>query len=58
MNYFKFLDFKKNLKIGMSSIGKLYLVSALLQTAITCLYGSNISEFFELQPPSLQHYFQ
>ena len=22
VNYFKFLDFKKNLKIGMSSIGK------------------------------------
>ena len=48
MNYFKFLDFKKNLKIGMSSIGKLYLVSALLQNAITCLYGNNISEFFDL----------
>jgi len=37
VNYFKFLDFKKNLKIGMSSIGKLYLVSALLQNAITCM---------------------
>ncbi|XP_073228181.1 uncharacterized protein [Porites lutea] len=58
VNYFKFLDFKKNLKIGMSSIGKLYLVSALLQNAITCLYGNNISEFFDLQPPSLQYYFQ
>ena len=58
VNYFKFLDFKKNLKIGMSSIGKLYLVSALLQNAITCLYGNNISEFLELQPPSLQYYFQ
>ena len=58
VNYFKFLDFKKNLKIGMSSIGKLYLVSALLQNAITCLYGNNISEFIDLQPPSLQYYFQ
>ena len=40
VNYFKFLDFKKNLKIGMSSIGKLYLVSALLQNAIvlSCVY--------------------
>lgn len=58
VNYFKFLDFKKNLKIGMSSIGKLYLVSGLLQNAITCLYGNIISEFFDLQPPSLQYYFQ
>ena len=30
INYFKFLDFKKNLKIGLSSIGKMYIVSALL----------------------------
>ena len=36
VDYFKFLDFKRNLKIGMSSIGKLYLVSALLQNAVTC----------------------
>jgi hypothetical protein len=26
-NYFKFMDFKKNLKIGLSSVGKFYLVS-------------------------------
>ena len=58
VDYFKFLDFKRNLKIGMSSIGKLYLVSALLQNAVTCLYGNNTSEFFDLQPPSLQYYFQ
>ena len=29
INYFKFLDFKKNLKIGLSQIGKLYIVGAL-----------------------------
>ena len=58
VDYFKFLDFKKNLKIGMSSIGNLYLVSASLQNAVTCLYGNNTSEFFDLKPPSLQYYFQ
>jgi len=26
INYFKFIDFKKNLKIGLSPIGKMYLV--------------------------------
>lgn len=26
VNYFKFLDFKKNLKIGLSAGGKIYLV--------------------------------
>ena len=56
-NDFKFLDFKKNLKIGMSSVGKMYLVCALLNNAITCLYGNSTSEFFGLNPPSLQDYF-
>ena len=28
-NYFKFIDFKKNLKIGMSAVGKQYIVCAL-----------------------------
>ena len=27
INDFKFLEFKKNLKIGMSSVGKMYLIS-------------------------------
>ena len=39
--------FSNKLSAGSSSIGKLYLVSALLQNAITCLYGNNISEFFD-----------
>lgn len=38
-NYFKFLDFKKNLKIELRSIGKLYMVSGILRNALTCLYG-------------------
>ena len=57
INDFKFLDFKKNLKIGLSSVGKMYLVCALLNNAITCLYGNSTSEFFGLNPPSLQDYF-
>ena len=57
LNYFKFLDFKKNLKIGLSSVGKMYVVCALLRNALTCLYGNQTSEFFQLNPPSLQDYF-
>ena len=54
INDFKFLDFKKNLRIGMSSVGKMYLVCALLHNATTCLiYGNSTSEFFGLNPPSL-----
>ena len=55
---FKFLDCKKSLKIGLSSVGKMYLVWALLRNAITCLYGNQTSEFFDLEPPTLEGYFQ
>ena len=55
---FKFLDFKKNLKISMSSVGKMYVVCALLHNAITCLYGNSTCEFFGRNPPSLQDYFR
>ena len=57
INYFKFLDFKKNLKIRLSSIGKMYIVSALLQNALTCLYGNETATFFDLDPPTLEEYF-
>ena len=58
INSFKFLDNKKNLKIGLSSVGKMYIVCALLRNAITCLYGNQTSEFFDLEPPTLEEYFQ
>ena len=58
INDFKFLDFKKNLKIGMSSVGKMYLVFALLHNAITCLCGNSTAVLFGLNPPSLEDFFR
>ena len=52
-NYFKFLDFKKNLKIELSSVGKLYMVSGILRNALTCL----ASQFFGLDSPLIHDYF-
>lgn len=40
VNYFKFLDFKKNLKISLSADGKMYIVAAILRNALTCMYGN------------------
>ena len=57
VNYFKFIDLKKNLKIGLSAVGKMYIVCALLRNALTCLYGNTTSEFYDLDPPALQDYF-
>ena len=55
VEYFKFMDFKKNLKIGLSSIGKLYVVCALLRNAL--LYRNLTSSYFKLDPPTLEEYF-
>ena len=53
----KFLDFTKNLKPCLSSVGKIYIVCALLRYSLTCLYGNNTSEFFRCNPPDLFTYF-
>ena len=58
VTYFAFLDFKKNLKIGLSPIGVIYSVCALLRNARTCIYGSTTSTYFDVQPPTLDDYFQ
>lgn len=54
---YKFIDYKKNLKMELSSVGKMYIVAAILRNALKCLYGNSTSSFFYLSPPSLQEYF-
>ena len=54
---FKFLDLKKNQKIGLSAIGKQYIVSFLVRNAIACIYGNTTSVFFDINPLSLEEYF-
>ena len=56
IDFFRFLDYRKNLKIGLSSVGKIYIVFDLLRNAITCLYGNQTSEFFDLETPTLEEY--
>ena len=58
INYFAFMDFKKNLKIRLSAVGKVYMMCALLMNARTCLYQSVTSSYFGLDPPKLEVYFQ
>ena len=56
-SWFAFLDFKKNLKLNLSAVGKMYLVCALLTNARTCLYGNLTSDYFGCEPPILEEYF-
>ena len=53
INTFRHTDSKKNLKVG-----KMYRVSALLSNAHACLYRNPISEFYNMDPPILEEYFQ
>lgn len=57
VQYFAYLDFKKNQKILLQPIGKYCLVGALLTNCHTCLYGSITSTFFDLQPPFFRNLF-
>ena len=50
-NYFKFIDFKRQMKINLSPVGKMYLVCALLENAQTFVYGNQVSEMFRIDPP-------
>lgn len=53
--YFAFVDFKKNLKMELSPVGKMYKICALLTNARTCLYKSKTSMFFDIDPPILEY---
>ena len=55
--WWAFIDFKKNLKINLSAVGKMYLTCALLTNAKTCLYGNMTSQFFQMNLPILEEYF-
>ena len=57
INTFKHTDFKKNIKVGLSSVGKMYKVSALLTNAHGYLYRNQISQFYNIDPPLLEQYF-
>lgn len=43
---FAFLDFKKNQKLLLQDLGQMYEVGVLLSNCLTCLYGSEASQYF------------
>ena len=56
MKYFAFLDFSKNMKVPVQPIGKLYIVAALFVNCRTCLFGSQTTQFFDVDAPELETY--
>lgn len=53
---FAFVDFRKNLKIFLQPIGKIYLAATLMTNCRACLYGNQTSVYFGVNPPSLEQY--
>ncbi|XP_078378299.1 uncharacterized protein LOC144661419 isoform X1 [Oculina patagonica] len=53
---FACLDFEKNLKVLLQPVAKYYLVATILTNCHTCLYGSQTSTYFDLEPPLLETY--
>ena len=41
----------------LSPVGKMYIVSALLNNARYCFYGTITSDYFECNPPIIEEYF-
>ena len=55
--FFKFLNFRKNLKIKLSAVCKIYTVCVLLHNARSCFYGTSTENYFGLQPPLIGEHF-
>ncbi|KAE8976455.1 hypothetical protein PF005_g25832 [Phytophthora fragariae] len=54
-----FIDFKKNLKLRLSPVGKFVRVVMLLTNRQCCYFGGNqISTYFNLPPPTLRDYLE
>ena len=58
LSIFAFVDYKKNKKLYLQPVGKYYSVASILTNCHTCMYGSVVSDFFDLEPPSLGEYLQ
>ena len=57
IDYFKFLDFQKIVKISLNAVGKMYVTCALLDNARVCCYGSTTSGYFDVSPPEIGDHF-
>ncbi|KAK8780176.1 hypothetical protein V5799_018485 [Amblyomma americanum] len=53
---FAFCDFKKNQKICRQNVPRIFKGSALLANCHTCLYSAQVSQYFGVDPPSLEVY--
>ena len=53
-----FVNYYANQKVFLQPVGMYFLAASLFANCHTTLYGSEISSYFALQPPSLEEYLQ
>eukprot|EP00854_Cymbomonas_tetramitiformis_P009971 gene9971-11807_t len=56
LQYYAYLDFKKNMKLLLQPVSQYYKAGVLLSNMHTCLYGSTSSRYFDCDPPTLEEY--
>ena len=57
-NWFAFMYFKKNLKVALSAVGKMCTVCAILFNAQIYMSGNTTANFFQMELPDIEDYFQ
>jgi hypothetical protein len=55
---FAFLDFKKNQKVYLQQLKQQYYVAVILVNCQVCMRGSQVSEYFYCDPPTIEQYLQ
>lgn len=53
---FAFVDFKKNQKLMLQEVELMFRVAVILTNCHTCLYGSQCSQAFNVEPIPLEEY--
>ncbi|XP_075722542.1 uncharacterized protein LOC142765428 [Rhipicephalus microplus] len=53
---FAFLDFRKNQRLKRQKVSRMYKVGTIFANCHTCMYGSQVSQYFQVEPPQLEEY--
>ncbi|KAJ8600683.1 hypothetical protein CTAYLR_010236 [Chrysophaeum taylorii] len=56
LRYFAFVDFKKNIKMGLQPCGKFFHVATFLRNCHVCFYGHETASYFGCPAPDLSDY--
>ncbi|GAU96533.1 hypothetical protein RvY_07964 [Ramazzottius varieornatus] len=57
-NLFAFNNYPEDLKLGLQPLGMYFRVATLLTNCYTCLNGSQTSNYFAVEPPTLAEYLE